>query len=133
MNTPTLLQFKKLLEVADIVDATPIQKFSMETWWCGTYGCAVGNYCAKHPRANLKIVYSGNRSSPRFGNLGDMYAVAAYFGIAPEEAFSLFNSDAYQNPKIINWHYTTRRQVSARIRNFVKKHSIAKATSPEAK
>jgi hypothetical protein len=94
-NNLTVYQ-ERLLDTAAIVRAgtTP---FSMANWVCGTARCAVGDYCAARPDADLRLTFACDCWVP-YLEVEEAYhygseAVARYFGLEMHQTFALFGSD----------------------------------------
>ena len=102
--------------------------FSLSTWLkfderkgpaieCGTEACAVGLACLT-PELQaqglryIRVSYAhddqqGPYAVPAFGTARDWEAVEEFFGLTDEEAFHLFNQDAYPD-----WHYGEKGELA---------------------
>ena len=107
----------ELLRVADVVDATPDSEWDMRSWFCGSAGFAISNYCKAYPDSPLKIENSEYYDSiaPRFGGKESYAAIAIFFEISVMMAEYLFCPYRYGV-----FEKVTRQEVSCRIRDYVK-------------
>ncbi len=70
---------------ADFLDDVPQDQFDMDTWWCGTAGCAAG-WAARIPEfaeAGFGLTGSGANKQPCYQDEVGENAVAEFFGLNP--------------------------------------------------
>lgn len=107
---------ERLLDVVAVLKEVPDERFDMDSWKCGTAGCAVGHYCLARPDCGLSLSQDDEpvtKDSFGFPIVG-FAAVAEHFDIGFVEAHYLFDADEYPDPD-----HVTRAHVIDRIEDFV--------------
>jgi hypothetical protein len=121
---------KRLLKLADFLDALPRESFNLATWFretdCGTVACAAGWACTipAFKRAGLRIAKSESpHHAPQViptltDAAGETYfgfdACAEFFGLLMGDSYHLFGPDEYRTGR-----RTTPKAVAKRIRAIV--------------
>jgi hypothetical protein len=102
----------------------PEDQFDLSTWQCGTAACAVG-HAARDPQFQIEGL---RLSSPLAGyptividgeELKHWDAVQVFFELREDQAYALFNEDAYRYNGIPN---PRAMHVVARINDMIARH-----------
>lgn len=114
----TKQQVERLSHVIRILENLPSGKrFSLATWMtCGTQACAVG-WAATDPWFKRRG-FTLDSHIPKYKDDLGWNAVNSFFHLSDDDAYYLFNMEAY--------HYTlvrSRHHVICRIRKFIKERS----------
>ena len=103
---------RKLLDLIDVIEKVPDEKWDMEQWMtnkgCGTVGCAAYHYVKAHPESELKFGGDEYEGWPEFRGEMHTQAMMDYFGITWEIADKIFFADSYPHPTVARQHVINR-------------------------
>ena len=108
---------RRLRELVEKLRTVKRSEFDMETWWCGTAGCAIGHACSlpSWRRAGMRLTPTGRmpweHSEVTFAGHENVDAVAEFLQIDYFDADMLFTKHK---------GHETPRQVARHIESFLK-------------
>ena len=126
MNIERLQEVIRVLERPLPKGGSTPTKFSLDHWRCGTKACAIGHAATRSKllrNAGLVLqrsIWEGS-SVPKFGTDSGWGAIEKCFDISFNEAYYLFASESYKRGN--------RRQVTTRIKEFIKQGAAKNGTT----
>lgn len=119
-----------LLRLADFAPTIPLAEWDLETWWCGTRGCLIGNAIAKGVLPGLRLDYEMCNGVlthwlvPRTSTATQFGAIAEAFNISKADVLYLFAPE--EIPDEDDGERTrqlTRAEMAGNIRDYVARNS----------
>lgn len=122
-----------LLRLADFAPTIPLKEWDLETWWCGTRGCLIGNAITKGILPGLRLDYFNfgglthwlvPYTSNQFGQYDHFDAVAEALGLPKKDALNLFGPDPVPDEEDgEGTRQLTRAEMAENIRDYVARNS----------